>query len=192
MENYQKYKWFFTSSGNLVVGGKSASQNDELLKKIKQRKEEHLVMHTSEPGSPFTVIANEVSKLTDKDIDECAIFTGCFSRAWKLGKKKTIVDIFKSSQVHKDKKMKVGTWSVVGKISKKTIELKLALTRQNGILRAVPFSTVKKADILLKVCPGKIDKKDMLAKMQMELDEDLSQEELLSALPAGGVAVCRE
>ena len=38
--NYKKYRWFVTSSDKLVVGGKSAEQNEELVKMC--MKGEHL------------------------------------------------------------------------------------------------------------------------------------------------------
>ncbi len=189
-EDYKKYRWFFTSSEKLVIGGKSAVQNDQLLKSLKIAGEEKVIMHTSEPGSPFSVILSQPSTITKKDLEECATFTGCFSRAWKTGKKKVSVDIFNLSQLVKTTGMKEGTWNVRGKIKRISVNISLVLTRQKGILRAVPITSVKnKKDILLHLYPGKIDKKDMLAKIQIGTKEHFSQEELLSALPTGGIRV---
>ncbi len=193
IEDYKKYKWFFTSSGKLVIGGKSAVQNDELLKRIKSLDKDFVIMHTAEPGSPFSIILSDINKVIKEDIKECAIFTGCFSRAWRSGKKKAIVDVFKVSKINKLKSMKTGTWGVIGKIQKLAVNLELVLTRQKGILRAVPEASVKSdKEKLIKVCPGKIDKKDMLSKLQMEVDETFSSDEVLSALPAGGAKICRK
>lgn len=190
---HKKYRWFFTSSNKLVVGGKSSEQNDDLLKKLKGTKKDYVVMHTSSPGSPFSVIVEDPSEIKESDIEETAIFTGCFSRAWKLRKKKAFIDIFKLSQIYKSPKMKTGTWGVKGGVLKKTVTLELALTKQENKLRAVPIPTVKnKKNILLKFQPGKIDKVEMLPKIQLEIKESLSQDELLSALPAGGVAIVRK
>src|SRR3989344_5909100 len=107
--DYKKYKWFFTSSGKLVVGGKSSLQNDELLKKVKSFRKDFLVMHTSSPGSPFCIILEDIEKLTFQDKAETSIFTGCFSRAWKLMKKTAGIDIFYLSQLYKTSEMKQGT-----------------------------------------------------------------------------------
>src|SRR3989344_3104025 len=106
-ENYKKYRWFFTSSNKLVIGGKSATQNDELLKELKKSNKDFIVMHTSEPGSPFSIIISDIKKVAKSDIEETAVFTGCFSRAWRIGKKKTTIDIFKLSQVYKFPQMKI-------------------------------------------------------------------------------------
>jgi hypothetical protein len=193
MEEYKKYKWFFTKSGKLVVGGKSDSQNDDLLKSLKKSGKEYFVMHTSDPGSPFSSIIAEPKKVSKKDLEECAVFTGCFSRAWKQGKKITSVDIFMLSQINKSKRMKTGTWGVKGDIERKKVGLKLVLTRQKKILRAVPENTVLKKDILAKLAPGKIDKKEAVVGLALEINgENTSKNELLSALPAGGVRVLRK
>lgn len=192
MNDYKKYKWFYTSSGKLVVGGKSSTQNDELLLSLKRTKKDYLVMHTSSPGSPFSIILAEIAEVTEKDIQETAIFTGCFSRKWKELSKQAQVDIFSLSSLHKTKSMKSGTWGVKGKVDKKIVNLELVLTIQEDKLRAVPELSVKnKKNILLKIRPGKMDKTEMLPKFQVVLKDHFSQEDLLSALPAGGVKIVK-
>ncbi len=187
MIDYKKYKWFFTSSGKLVVGGKSAEQNDTLLHEMKKMKKEMIVMHTKSPGSPFGVILAPVSAVTGEDINECAIFTGCFSRAWKEGHKSTNVDIFNLSQLSKTDDMNVGSWSVKGKIKNKVINLELVVVMQQGVLRAVPKMTVDVKDIICSVSPGKIDKTKAVVLTKINDIKKLNKEQLLSALPAGGV-----
>jgi hypothetical protein len=189
--DYQKYKWFYTSSGKLVVGGKSSIQNDELLKKLKRQNKDYVVMHTSSPGSPFSIILAPIKQVSQKDIEQTAIFTGCFSRAWREKKKMAQIDIFHLSQLYKSKLMKTGTWGVKGKIQRKVVELSLVLTLQNEKLRAVPESVPKKKDILLKIKPGKTDKRTMLPKFHVLLPDGLTQEAVLSALPAGGVSISK-
>lgn len=187
MLNYKKYRWFFTSSNKLVIGGKSAEQNDYLLNILKEGNEDCIVMHTSSPGSPFSVIISEIDEITKEDIKECAIFTACFSRAWKEKKKKVYVDIFKISQLHKESEMKEGTWGVTGKVDRISSPLELCLIKQKGVLRAVPFAP--KSTVIIKLSPGNIDKKDISAKLELELDKTFDEEELLSALPSGGFKV---
>ena len=191
-EEAQKYRWFYTSSGKLVVGGKNAIQNEQLLRIFKAAKKDFLAMHTSEPGSPFSVIYSEIKKISKKDIQECAIFTASFSRAWKEKKKITEVDIFNLYQLIKSKLMKIGTWGVKGKIKKISVPLELVLIKQKSKLRAVPESVAKsKKQILLKIVPGEIDKQQILPKLQITLNQEFNQDELLSALPAGGTRIIK-
>ena len=54
--DYMKFRWFFTSSGKLVVGGKSDELNERVLREYLNPK--YVVCHTSEPGSPFMIIVS--------------------------------------------------------------------------------------------------------------------------------------
>src|SRR3989344_1479987 len=173
-ENFLKYRWFYTKSGKLVVGGKSALQNDELMTLVSKSKMNFLVMHTTMPGSPFTVINVNSEKVSEEDIKECAIFTGCFSKAWKKGLKRAKVDIFSSLDMYKSKDMGTGTWGVKKKIKSVDVELKLVLTNQHNKVRAIPEESSKKKDILLKIKPGRVDKKEMVIKMQTVLEEQMN------------------
>lgn len=192
-KDYKKFRWFFTSSDKLVVGGKSAEQNDLLLKYLKSTKKDYVIMHTSSPGSPFSVILSETDNVTQKDLAETAIFTASFSRAWKEKKKSAIIDSFNLSQLHKAPLMKTGTWGVKGKVNHYAAPLMLALVKQKDILRAVPEISVKnKKDIFFKIAPGIIDKQDILLKLKIELHSHAKADEILSALPAGGIKIIRQ
>lgn len=189
MIDYKRYRWFFTSSGKLVIGGKSAEQNDSLLDILKEEEGDYIVMHTSTPGSPFSVILEDIGEVSQEDIEECAIFTGCFSKVWKSGKSKALVGIFKLSQLYKDKTMKQGTWGVAGDVEEHSVKLELVLTKQKNVLRAVPEQTAETK--IVKILPGTIKKEDISAKLELELDNSFDEEELLSALPSGGFKIIK-
>lgn len=181
---YKRYKWFFTKSGKLVYGGKSAEQNEEVIRNLVKNKENFIMMHTKIPGSPFAVIRSSVKKVSRADLEEAAIWTACFSRAWKIGLKKTDVDIFLTEQLIKNKNMKLGTFGVIGKLDKKEAELKLVLTIQKGVLRAVPEKTVKMNNKkFAKIISGEISKEELAKKIAKELKKQ--EEEVLNALPTG-------
>lgn len=180
---YEKYRWFITSTGAIVIGGKSAEQNEEVIKKETLKNE--IVMHTKIPGSPFAVIKADAKEVTAKDLEETAIFTACFSRAWRENKKSTKIDIFKASQIYKDKKDKKGTFRIIGKVQSKNAELKLGLIVQQNKLRATPIS-IGKPFIIIE--PGNIEKNkfaEMLAIKLSILGLDFRKDEILNALPTG-------
>jgi len=88
---YEKYHWFFTSDGYLVIGGRDASSNEAIYKKYMQKKD--LVFHTTFPGSPLTILKNpEAKDIPDRSIQETAIFVASYSQAWKENWK--VADIF--------------------------------------------------------------------------------------------------
>lgn len=188
-EWYEKYRWFFTSTGKLVIGGKSAEQNEDVIKNHLSRND--LVMHTKEAGSPFAIIkVNGTERINENDVHEAAVFTASFSRAWKQGKSKAEIHIFKPEQITKEKGNKTGTFAVLGKIQKAKAELKLALTMQKGRLRAVPLTAAQ--DILCTIKPGKISKEkiaEIIAKILKEERLKFTIQEILNALPAGKFSI---
>lgn len=113
------FRQAFTSSGNVMLAGKNAEQNEELVKQIQ---DDEIVLHTKEPGSPFVNIKGKASK---GDIQEAAIFCAKYSQAWKKAKTKpgkVEVHVFKGRDIYKNKSMKTGTFGV--KKLKKMIMLK--------------------------------------------------------------------
>jgi len=78
---YEKFRWFHSSEGFLVLGGKDAVQNEILIKKHTEPHD--LVFHADIVGAPFTIIKTEGRIMSEQTIKETAQFAGAFSRAWK-------------------------------------------------------------------------------------------------------------
>jgi hypothetical protein len=173
--DYTKFRWFFTSSGLLVIGGKSAEQNEEIVKITKPNS---VMLHTSSPGSPFCIIFD--TDEGEKDIKEAAIFCAALSKDWKLKKKSIVVDIFRKIQVYKTKSMAKGTFGIKGKTEKISVIPKLYLAFQEGKLRAVPFET----DIA-EITPGKLSKEESAEIIRKKLG--IPKDEIMSALPSEGI-----
>jgi predicted ribosome quality control (RQC) complex YloA/Tae2 family protein len=189
--NYKKYRWFFTKSNKLVYGGKSAEQNEELVKSLLKNKKEYLVTHTKIPGSPFGIIAAPPKEISEEDLEEACIWTACFSRAWRNGMKDAEIDVFKKSDVYKDKKMKSGTFGVNKKQKSKVVKLKLVLTIQKNVLRAIPEKSLKKNQkIITKFIPGGVVKDEFANKISKNFNKP--KEEVLNALPTGGFRKVRK
>lgn len=86
-EWFERYRWFFTSEGYLVIGGRDASSNSAIIRK--HMTEQDIVFHAEIHGSPFFLIKNLKSNTTvldeNKNLLETAIATVSFSRAWREG-----------------------------------------------------------------------------------------------------------
>jgi len=174
--DYQKYRWFFTSSDVLVIGGKSAQQNETA---VKEAKADETILHTLMPGSPFCVLNSQEKQ----DLKEAAVFCAAFSRAWRERKKQVEVHVFSKEQIYKEKGMKTGTFGVLGKVKKIKVNLKLWLCIQKGKLRAVPFEK----NALAELTPGNMQKEKAAKEVSEKLK--ISLEEVLSALPSGGINI---
>ncbi|PIN78078.1 hypothetical protein COV15_00245 [Candidatus Woesearchaeota archaeon CG10_big_fil_rev_8_21_14_0_10_34_12] len=124
--DYKKHRWFFTSSGKLVIGGKNAEDNEKIVSQVK---DDETVLHTKTAGSPFVNIKNSAGilnaqesdskKISDikgkakkKDIKEAAIFCAKYSKAWKQNREDIEVHVFNGKDIFKEKDMKLGTFGV--------------------------------------------------------------------------------
>ncbi len=183
-EEFLKYRWFVTSNNSLVIGGKNAEQNEELVKRFMKSHPKYIVMHTKSPGSPFSIILSD--NPTEKELEETLIFTASFSRAWREGKKSEVIDIFLMEQIIKKHNMKPGTFGVIGEIDRKKAELKLHLTEQRGYLRAIPQKT---HDSMITIVPGKINKEEIAQQIAIKLE--IPEQEVLQALPTGNSAIVK-
>jgi hypothetical protein len=157
------------------------------MKKRMDTQDNFVVMHTSSPGSPFTLIKDP----SKQDLEEMAIFTACFSQQWKRENSQAEVDVFTTEQISKDERMKMGTFGVTGKIQRKTAKLELSLDFQKGKLRAVPKTVVKKPFVFL--IPGTLDK-EAAAQLLVKIIKDrfnyiMSKEEIMAAIPSKDIDI---
>jgi len=111
------FRKFTTSNGKEVLCGKSAENNEELIKQIE---EENIVLHTAKPGSPFCEIKAKGEKIEKKDIEEAAVICAKYSQDWRDNKKDVLIHIFKGRDIFKKGEMKLGTFGV-----KKVREIKV-------------------------------------------------------------------
>ncbi|UZE93565.1 MAG: DUF814 domain-containing protein [Candidatus Pacearchaeota archaeon] len=179
-----KYRWFYTSRNKLVLAGKNAQQNEQLVKKAEKKA---IILHTKAPGSPFCILKG---KITAQDIREAAIFCACFSQGWKKKKKEMEVHVFKGEQILKEKRQKAGTFSVLGRVQKARIKLQLGIKIQKKKIRAVPI--IQKTRYLIFLRPGKIPKEKTAGKIKEILEKKrykFTREEILQAIPSGGFLI---
>ncbi|SFR58597.1 ribosome rescue protein RqcH [Halogeometricum limi] len=88
---YERFRWFHTSDGYLVIGGRNADQNEEIVKKYLNKHD--LFFHTQAHGGPVTVVKatgpSEPSKpveFPDATKEEAAQFAVSYSSIWKEGR----------------------------------------------------------------------------------------------------------
>ncbi|HUT26801.1 MAG TPA: ribosome rescue protein RqcH [Methanomassiliicoccales archaeon] len=79
---YESYKWFLTSGGRLVVGGRDAKSNDQVVKKHLGEKERYA--HADMHGAPSIVLKNGADA-SDEEMKEVCQFAICHSKAWNAG-----------------------------------------------------------------------------------------------------------
>lgn len=87
---YERFRWFHTSDDFLVIGGRSAKQNEELVNKYTEPTDR--VLHAQAHGGPVTVVKASAPDESARDVtfpertfEEAAQFAVSYSSVWKDG-----------------------------------------------------------------------------------------------------------
>ncbi len=80
---YEKFRWFRTSNDMLVLGGRDASSNQQLIRKYLE--ESDLFFHADFAGAPVVIARTEGRVVPEDELLEVATFAVSYSRAWKTG-----------------------------------------------------------------------------------------------------------
>ncbi|ODS42312.1 MAG: hypothetical protein MSIBF_03000 [Candidatus Altiarchaeales archaeon IMC4] len=78
---FEKFRWFESSDGFLVVGGKDATTNDILIKKHTEKHD--VVFHADVHGAPFFVVKTEGKEAPPSTLEQAAQAAASYSSAWK-------------------------------------------------------------------------------------------------------------
>jgi len=188
-EWYEKFRWFYSSDGFLVIGGRDATSNEIVVKKHTETND--LVLHTDMAGSPFFVIKSGNKKIPESTIKEAADAVCSFSKTWKLGLQSSDVFYVKPEQVTKKTKageyMGKGAFMIYGKTNyiENEINLAIGLTKDK-IIMSGPLEAIKKnCEKYLVLKQGDEKVSSIAKKINYKLGKELSLDEIIRALPAG-------
>ncbi|WP_455367883.1 ribosome rescue protein RqcH [[Eubacterium] cellulosolvens] len=82
-EWYEKFRWFWSSNGFLILIGKDAGTNQLLIERYTT--DGDIIFHADLHGAPFTVIKTEGETVPEQTLLEAAIASASYSRAWAAG-----------------------------------------------------------------------------------------------------------
>ncbi|MBS7615101.1 NFACT family protein [Candidatus Bathyarchaeota archaeon] len=98
-EWFEKFRWFYSSQGLLVIGGRDATTNEIIVKKHVEPGD--IVFHAEIQGAPFVVIKTGGAAPSEQTIKEAATFAASYSSAWKVGVSSVDVYWVRPEQVSK-------------------------------------------------------------------------------------------
>jgi predicted ribosome quality control (RQC) complex YloA/Tae2 family protein len=211
-EWYERYRWFITTDGLLVIGGRDASSNSALIRK--HLTEHDIVFHAEVHGSPFFIIKNAAAFAATQEgtinssLHEVAQATISFSRAWKDGLSSADAYWVMAEQVKKGAPtgqfLPKGSFVIEGKRNYiKGVELRLAIgimqLNNRETLLCGPEEAVKKRSIFYTVLlQGGVDPMNAAKKVKSEFVKiagentkiaesikHVSLDEFVRALPTG-------
>jgi len=186
-EWYEKFRWFFSSEGFLVIGGRDATSNEIVIKKHTDKND--LVLHTDMVGSPFFVIKTKNKKVSESTIKEAADATCTFSRAFKLNLTTTPTFVAKPEQLTKEAKpgeyIPKGGFITKGKLDyiDNKINLAIGITKEKAIMSGPELAIKKNCEKYVVLKQGKLKSSDAAKKIRNQIGGSL--DEIIRALPAG-------
>ncbi|MEM3429691.1 MAG: ribosome rescue protein RqcH [Candidatus Bathyarchaeia archaeon] len=160
---YEKFSWFKSSDGILVISGKDASTNELLVRRYME--EGDIVMHAEIHGAPFTVIKAGGNFPPDSTLTEAAQVTASRSKAWSLGL--AAVDVYwvkpeqVTSKAPSGEYLGRGQFMVTGKRNYiRGVELRMAIGLQkNGeeirFIAGAPSAIKRHSETYVELVPGK-------------------------------------
>jgi predicted ribosome quality control (RQC) complex YloA/Tae2 family protein len=168
---FEKFRWFVSSDGFLVVAGKDAVTNEVLVKN--HTSDGDVVFHADIVGAPFVVVKTETKEPSRQCLSEAAEFAAAFSRAWREGFGSVDVYWVKPEQLSKGgpsgESVGHGAFVVRGQRNwMRGVKLELAvgiLVDANNALQFVggPIDAVKaKTETFVKIVPGDLPGKELL------------------------------
>jgi len=200
---YERFRWFTSSDGFLVIGGRDASSNEEIYAKYLEKRD--FALHTDAPGAPLTVIKTLGEAVPESTLEEAAEFAVSYSSVWKEGFFEGDCYMVAAEQVTKTPEpgefLKKGAFVVRGERRYfRDVPVGVAVGIAGDQLIGGPVSAIKpRADPVVEVEPGEFSPEDLAKRIYRsfaEKEEDrrylksvASIDQIVSFLPPGGSRV---
>ncbi len=179
---YEKFKWFISSSGFLVVAGRDATQNENIVKKHANK--DDFLLHADITGAAFTLVKYDKIPIDGITMKEAAEFAAANSKAWTKGIGNVDVYAFRPEQATKPEgSLGKGSFVIHGpRIWFKDMSLKISvgikMDREKNLAKVIsgPVMAVRKhADYFVSIHPGHKD--------SMELSREIKNKIILKCRP---------
>jgi predicted ribosome quality control (RQC) complex YloA/Tae2 family protein len=179
---YERFRWFMSSDGFLVVAGRDADTNEEIVKKYMEKRD--IVFHTQDPGAPITVIKTMGNEVPETTLQETAQFVVSYSSVWKSGQFSGDCYWIKPEQVSKTPEtgeyLKKGSFVIRGERNYfRDVQVAAAIGLElEGSTRVIggPTSSVRKhGQHVVEVVPGKYNQNDVAKKIYKLYVEKLKE-----------------
>jgi predicted ribosome quality control (RQC) complex YloA/Tae2 family protein len=184
-EWFEKFRWFRSSDGFLVIAGKDAVSNEVLINRYTE--EHDVVFHADITGAPFVVVKTGGKEPTQKCLQEAGEFAAAYSRGWREGFGAVDVYWVKPEQVSKKgpsgEFVPRGAFIITGKRNwMRNIPLKIAIgavIEESGEIAFIggPVEAVKaKTNAYVTVMPGNQSGKELFKRILAALAEKAPKE----------------
>lgn len=167
---FHRFRWFETSDGVLVLGGRDAGQNEELVKRYLEGRD--LFVHADVHGASVVIVKGETGRM-----DEVAQFAASYSGAWRAGHLEADVYAVRPDQVSKTPEageyVSRGSFIVRGERTWfRSVPLAVAIgLGPNGVIGGPPSAIVGRAPTHVLLRPGPFEPNDTARRVLRALRE---------------------
>lgn len=177
---YHRFRWFVTSDGVVVLGGRDASQNEELVKKYMAGGD--LFVHADVHGASVVIVKGKTERM-----DEVAQFAASYSGAWRSGHFSADVYSALPSQVSKTPEsgefVTRGSFIVRGERTYyRNIPLAIAIGLMTephaAVIGGPPAVILARTKIHVEIQPGQFEPNDAAKKILRILKAKLSDDDV--------------
>lgn len=203
-EWYERFHWFESSEGFLVLAGRDASTNEVLINRHTDK--DDVVFHAEVQGAPFVTIKTGGKVPGDKTLSEAGAAAASYSRAWSSGFSSADVYWVKPEQLSKKppsgQYLGRGMFMVYGQrnyVKGVPLRVAIGIIENEGELKFIsgPRTAIEsKTRSFVELIPGKTRSaalaKKILYKLSKKVSEDAAKmtktlrlEEIQRMIPAG-------
>lgn len=198
---FEKLRWFLSSDGFLVIGGRDANSNEIVVKKYMENND--VYFHSDIHGAPSVIIKSQGKEIPETTLNEAASFAASFSSAWTKGFGSQDVYWVHPDQVSKTPQsgefVKKGAFIIRGTrnyVRAATLLIAVGVVDYEGErLMAGPLDAVKKyTDNYVIIKPGYTKKEALSREIRHKLDQEhiVTMDDLVRVLPSGKADIVDE
>jgi predicted ribosome quality control (RQC) complex YloA/Tae2 family protein len=189
---FEKYRWFYSSEGYLVLAGRDSNTNDMLVKK--HMEDNDLYFHADFDGAP-SVVVKDGQEAGEETREEAAKAAVTFAKTWKAGIGADDVYYVDPEQVTENPEsgeyLAKGAFVIRGErtyMRNVSVEAAIGVHKIDNV--KVPMCGPERAIeencgdyVALK--PGHTKKSEIAKKIQSRLDNELDLDYIIRSLPPG-------
>ncbi|MCX6801348.1 MAG: NFACT RNA binding domain-containing protein [Candidatus Diapherotrites archaeon] len=198
---FEKYRWFVSSDGFLVIGGRDAHSNEEIVKKRVEK--DDVYFHADVFGAPHCIIKTAGKIVPEQTMKEAAQFAVTFSKAWEENRAHADAYSVKPEQVSKKapsgESMGAGAFMIYGErnwFRNSVLNCAIGFYEKENVLMAAPFSAAKKNCVFfVEVRQGSKKKSDAAKELRPIFEKNgysFSVDDFVSALPNGTLEILKK
>ncbi len=197
---FERFRWFISKDGNIIVAGKDAKGNEIVVKKYLKEKDRYV--HADVHGAPSCIVKSIDVKdnnvpISEKTLEETCIFAASYSKAWNQFADAQAYWVL-PEQVSKTPQsgefLPKGAFVIRGKRNHYRCKLEIAVGEitidDTKKIMAGPVESVKaRAEKFIVLQTGEM-KKNLIAKKLAKIF-NVSMETIQRALPPGNVTIVK-